>query len=137
MAVGTVQAIRGVVIDVEFPEGDLPEIYEALEINLPDGRLVLEVQQHLGGGMVRTVVMGPSEGLQRGMEVTATGAPIKVPVGEATLGRIFNVVGEAIDGGPTPQADIYYPIHRPAPEFEEQSTRVETFETGMKVVDLV
>lgn len=138
MATGIVKAIRGVVLDVEFPVGDLPEIYEALEMQGPDGnRLVLEVQQHLGGGMVRSVAMSSTDGLSRGVKVRATGAPIKVPVGKPTLGRIFNVIGEAVDGMPTPSADIYYPIHRPAPPLSEQSTTNETFETGMKVVDLI
>jgi F-type H+-transporting ATPase subunit beta len=137
MAVGIVKAIRGVVVDVDFPEGELPEIYEALEIERPDGRLVLEVQQHLGGGLVKTVAMDSTDGLPRGVEVVATGAPIIVPVGPVTLGRIFNIVGEAIDGRPTPESDHYYPIHRPAPEFQDQSTVAETFETGMKVIDLI
>jgi F-type H+-transporting ATPase subunit beta len=137
MAVGIVKAIRGVVVDVEFPEGELPEIYEALEIERPAGRLVLEVQQHIGGGMVKTVAMDSTDGLPRGVKAVATGGPIKVPVGPVTLGRIFNIIGEAIDGRPTPKADTYYPIHRPAPEFQEQSTVAETFETGMKVIDLI
>jgi F-type H+-transporting ATPase subunit beta len=137
MAVGIVKAIRGVVLDVEFPEGELPEIYEALEIDVPAGRLVLEVQQHLGDSMVRTVAMDATEGLARGVAARATGKPISVPVGPVTLGRIFNVIGEAVDGGPTPKSDIYYPIHRESPTFQEQSTKVETFETGMKVVDLI
>jgi F-type H+-transporting ATPase subunit beta len=137
MASGTVRAIRGVVVDVEFPERGLPEIYEALEIERADNNLVLEVQQHLGGGMVRTVAMDTTDGLARGVAVGATGAPIKVPVGPVTLGRIFNIIGEAIDGRPTPEAEVYYPIHRAAPEFQEQSTALETFETGMKVLDLI
>ena len=137
MAVGIVKAIRGVVIDVEFPEGELPEIYEALEIDRPEGRLVLEVQQHLDKGMVRTVAMDATEGLPRGVEAVATGGPIKVPVGPVTLGRVFNIIGEAIDGMPTPESDVYYPIHRPAPEFQEQATEIQTFETGMKVIDLI
>lgn len=137
MAVGKVRAIRGVVVDVEFPEGELPEIYEALEIDRPGGRLVLEVQQQLGGGMVRSVAMDSTDGLQRNVDARATGAPIKVPVGPVTLGRIFNIIGEAIDGRPTPKSDTYYPIHRPAPEFQEQSTVAETFETGLKVIDLI
>jgi F-type H+-transporting ATPase subunit beta len=138
MATGTVKAIRGVVLDVEFPVGQLPDIYEALEMKGPDGeRLVLEVQQHLGGGLVRTVAMSATEGLQRGSSVTTTGSPIKVPVGPPTLGRIFNVIGEAVDGRPTPSADIYYPIHRDPPALSEQSTTSETFETGMKVIDLI
>ncbi len=137
MATGKVVAIRGVVVDVQFPEGDPPEIYEALEIARPEGRLVLEVQQHLGAGLVKTVAMDTTDGLPRGVAVTTTGAPIKVPVGQVTLGRIFNVIGEAVDGRPTPKSDTYYPIHRPAPTFQDQSTKIETFETGMKVIDLV
>lgn len=134
---GKVIAIRGVVLDVQFQSGYLPEIYEALEIQRPEGRLVLEVQQHLGEGLVRTVAMDATEGLARGAAVTATGQPIQVPVGPATLGRVFNVIGEAVDGRPTPKSDTYYPIHRPSPAFQEQSTKVETFETGMKVIDLI
>ncbi len=138
MATGKIKAIKGVVVDVAFPAGELPEIFESLEIRRADGsRLVLEVQQHLDGGLVRSVAMDSTSGLSRGVEVTATGAPIKVPVGPVTLGRIFNVIGEAIDGGETPQAETYYPIHRTAPEFQDQSTKTETFETGMKVIDLI
>jgi F-type H+-transporting ATPase subunit beta len=137
MATGKITAIRGVVIDVEFPDEQLPMIYEALTLQAPQGELVLEVQQHLGGGSVRTVAMGSTDGVPRGREVVATGAPIKVPVGPVTLGRIFDVTGKAVDGRPTPKADIYYPIHRAAPEFQEQSTVIETFETGLKVVDLL
>jgi F-type H+-transporting ATPase subunit beta len=137
MATGKISAIRGVVIDVEFPEENLPMIYEALTLTAPQGELVLEVQQHLGGGSVRTVAMGSTDGVPRGREVVATGAPIKVPVGPVTLGRIFNVTGQAVDGRPTPKADVYYPIHRDAPGFQDQSTVIETFETGLKVVDLL
>jgi F-type H+-transporting ATPase subunit beta len=137
MATGKISAIRGVVIDVEFPEENLPMIYEALTLTAPQGELVLEVQQHLGGGSVRTVAMGSSDGVPRGREVVATGAPIKVPVGPVTLGRIFDVTGKAVDGRPTPKADVYYPIHRDAPGFQDQSTVIETFETGLKVVDLL
>jgi len=104
MAVGIVKAIRGVVVDVEFPQGELPEIYESLEIAREEGRLVLEVQQHLDLGLVRTVAMDSTDGLSRGVEVIATGAPIMVPVGPATLGRVFNILGEAIDGSPTPSS---------------------------------
>ena len=137
MAIGKISAIRGVVVDVDFSEDDLPEIYEALNVDGPSGNLVLEVQQQLGGGSVRTVAMGSTDGLPRGVDAVSTGGPIKVPVGEVTLGRIFNVVGEAIDGQETPEAATYYPIHREAPTFEDQSTKAETFETGMKVVDLI
>lgn len=134
---GKVNAIRGVVVDVEFPEGNLPEIYEALEIKRDSAPLVLEVQQHLSDTLVRTVAMDATDGLGRGVVVESTGSPITVPVGDATLGRIFNVVGEAIDGRPTPKSDTYYPIHRAAPAFQEQSTETQTFETGMKVIDLL
>jgi F-type H+-transporting ATPase subunit beta len=137
MATGKISAIRGVVVDVDFSEGDLPEIYDALNVEAPQGTLILEVQQHLGGGVVRTVAMGSTDGVARGASVIATGAPIRVPVGPVTLGRIFNVTGEAVDGRPTPTSDTYYPIHRPAPEFQDQSTVIETFETGLKVVDLI
>jgi F-type H+-transporting ATPase subunit beta len=137
MATGKISAIRGVVVDVDFSEGDLPEIYDALNVEAPQGTLILEVQQHLGGGVVRTVAMGSTDGVARGASVVATGAPIRVPVGPVTLGRIFNVTGEAVDGRPTPTSDTYYPIHRPAPEFQDQSTVIETFETGLKVVDLI
>lgn len=137
MATGKISSIRGVVVDVEFPEGELPEIFEALNVDGPDGNLVLEVQQHLGGGSVRTVAMGSTDGLPRGVDVESTGAPISVPVGPVTLGRIFDVTGQAIDGGETPEAETYYPIHRDAPKFQDQSTVVETFETGMKVIDLI
>jgi F-type H+-transporting ATPase subunit beta len=137
MAVGIVKAIRGVVVDVAFPEGELPKIYESLEIDREEGRLVLEVQQHLGEGLVRTVAMDSTDGLPRGVEAVATGGPIEVPVGPVTLGRVFNIIGEAIDGMETPESEIYYPIHRPAPEFQDQATEVQTFETGMKVIDLI
>ena len=137
MATGTIKAVKGVVIDVEFPAGELPEIFEALEMQHDGKRLVLEVQQHLGGGMVRTVAMDTTGGLSRGSTVEATGRPISVPVGGVTLGRVFNVVGDAIDGEATPTADTYYPIHRDAPEFQDQSTKTQVFETGMKVVDLI
>lgn len=137
MSEGRVAAIRGVVLDVEYPDGDMPELLEALECDLNGKKLVLEVQQHLGDNMVRTVAMDATDGLRRGVPVKNTGAPITVPVGDATLGRIFNVVGEAIDGQPTPKSDTYYAIHRDAPPFQDQSTATETFETGMKVIDLL
>ena len=137
MATGRVTAVRGVVVDVEFPEGSLPEIFEALNVDSAQGNLVLEVQQHLGGGNIRSVAMGSTDGLARGVDVTATGTPIMVPVGPVTLGRIFDVTGNAIDGGETPISEHYYPIHRDAPEFQDQSTTTETFETGMKVIDLI
>ena len=137
-ATGQVVEIQGAVVDVEFPSGDLPEVYDAVEIsNNGEEPLVLEVQRHLGGHVVRTVAMDATDGLKRGIPATATGAPIQVPVGEETLGRVFNVLGRPIDGRGPVEASTRYPIHRLAPSFEEQSRRVEVFETGMKVIDLI
>jgi len=137
-ATGRVIQILGSVVDVEFPEGELPDVFEALEIpRLSGGNLVLEVEKHLGGNRVRCVSMDTTDGLQRGLPATATGAPILVPVGVATLGRIFNVLGLPVDEKGAVVADQYYPIHRPAPLFSEQSTRTEIFETGIKVIDLI
>ncbi|WP_303773898.1 F0F1 ATP synthase subunit beta [Anaerolinea thermophila] len=137
-ATGRVVQIQGSVVDVEFPADDLPTIYEALEVLPPTGEpLILEVQKYLGEGWVRTVAMDTTDGLQRGIPVRRTGAPITVPVGPATLGRIFNVTGKPIDGKGPVESEIQYPIHRAAPKFEDQSTRVEVFETGLKVIDLI
>ncbi len=137
-AKGRIIQIQGGVIDVEFPAGELPEIYEALEIpQNGDAPQVLEVQKHLGDNLVRCVAMDTTDGLQRGVDVLRTGAPIQVPVGPSTLGRVFNVLGRPVDAQGEVESDIYYPIHRPAPAFEEQSTRVEVFETGVKVIDLI
>ncbi|SDH71610.1 F-type H+-transporting ATPase subunit beta [Pseudobutyrivibrio sp. 49] len=136
--IGKVTQIIGAVLDVKFAEGELPEINDALEITRDNGeRLVVEVAQHLGDDTVRCIAMGPTDGLVRGMDVVATGAPISVPVGEATLGRIFNVLGEAIDEQPAPTGVDKMPIHRKAPAFEEQATSTEMLETGIKVVDLL
>lgn len=136
---GRVVQIQGSVVDVEFPDGGLPEVFEAIEIARPnDLPLVLEVEKHLGDNWVRCVAMDSTDGLQRGVEAVATGAPIRVPVGPATLGRIFNVLGRPVDERPEKvEAIQYYPIHRPAPPFAEQSTRTEVFETGIKVIDLI
>lgn len=137
-AIGRVVQILGGVVDVEFPDGNIPELFEAIEIERPGQEpLVLEVQKHLGENWVRTVAMDSTDGLQRGLPARATGSPIMVPVGEATLGRIFNVLGRPVDQKGEVQASLRYPIHRPAPPFAEQSTRVEVFETGIKVIDLV
>jgi F-type H+-transporting ATPase subunit beta len=135
---GQVMQVTGGVVDVEFPVGQLPNIYDALEIPR-DGKLplVLEVEKHLGDSWVRCVAMDTTDGLQRNLPVYSLGSPIKVPVGPSTLGRVFNVLGRPVDGGPEVTAEQYYPIHRPAPDFEEQSTRVEVFETGIKVIDLI
>ncbi|HMZ06341.1 MAG TPA: F0F1 ATP synthase subunit beta, partial [Anaerolineales bacterium] len=138
MANGRVVQILGGVVDVEFPNGDIPDLFEAIEVVRSEKEpLVLEVQKHLGGNWVRTVAMDTTDGLQRGLPAQSTGSPIMVPVGPATLGRIFNVLGNAIDRKGDVQASAKYPIHRSAPAFEEQSTRVEVFETGIKVIDLI
>ncbi|NLF15058.1 MAG: F0F1 ATP synthase subunit beta [Anaerolineaceae bacterium] len=134
---GRVMQVMGPVVDLEFPSGELPEIYDAVEIPRDGGRLVVEVQQHLGDDWVRGVAMDATDGLRRGMEAINTGKPIMVPVGQGTLGRIFNVLGEPIDNQGPVEADTYYPIHRPSPSFEEQVTRPEFLETGLKVIDLI
>ncbi|RME42278.1 MAG: F0F1 ATP synthase subunit beta [Caldilineae bacterium] len=138
-SIGHIVRIAGPVVDVEFPPEQLPEIYYALEVDMGDGKLplVLEVQQHLGNNTVRTVAMDSTDGLRRGTRVLNTGAPIKVPVGPASLGRVFNVLGRPIDEAGPVNADVYYPIHRPAPSFEEQVTQAQLFETGIKVIDLI
>jgi F-type H+/Na+-transporting ATPase subunit beta len=157
---GKIAQIIGPVVDVEFPPEHLPEIYHALELDLGQtvgtgdgaqatdstalkgveqtgGRLVLEVQQHLGNNVVRAVAMGPTDGLRRGVVVRDTGAPISVPVGPPTLGRLFNVLGEPIDAKGDVHADTKYPIHRPAPALVDQAVQPEQFETGIKVIDLI
>ena len=136
-SIGHVVQVTGPVVDVEFKPEELPEIYHALEIRQDGKRLVLEVQSHLGESWVRTVAMDTSDGLRRGLDVIDTGAPISVPVGPVTLGRIFNVTGDVLDNKGEVKAEKYYPIHRSAPPFEEQVTEPQFFETGMKVVDLV
>jgi len=136
--IGKINQVIGPVVDVEFADA-LPKIYDALEIKLSDNdKLVLETHQHLGGNKVRAVAMGSTDGLKRSMEVEATGAPISVPVGKATLGRMFNLLGDTIDGIiDEVKADRKDPIHRDAPAFEDQSTEAEIFETGIKVIDLI
>src|SRR5512140_2926148 len=137
-ATGRVIQITGPVVDIEFPAGALPSIYNAVEI-IREGQvpLVCEVQQHLGNNWVRAVAMTTTDGLARGTEVRDTGAPISVPVGAVTLGRIFDVLGNAIDGKDPVEASRMLPIHRRPPSFEDQTTEVEVFETGLKVIDLV
>ena len=136
--IGKITQIIGAVLDVKYADGQLPEINEAIEITRSNGeKLVVEVAQHLGDDTVRCIAMGPTDGLVRGMDAVATGAPITVPVGEHTLGRIFNVLGEAIDEKPAPTDVEYEPIHRKAPTFEEQATEAEMLETGIKVIDLL
>jgi F-type H+/Na+-transporting ATPase subunit beta len=137
-ATGRVVQILGGVVDVEFPKEEIPELFEAIEVERAGKEpLVLEVQKHIGDNWVRTVAMDATDGLQRGVPAKATGAPILVPVGPSTLGRIFNVLGKPVDEKGTVEASARYPIHRPAPPFSEQSTRVEIFETGVKVIDLI
>jgi F-type H+-transporting ATPase subunit beta len=142
MAKGRITQVMGAVVDVEFPPGEVPDILTALTvtntaINDEPDNLVMEVAAHLGESTVRTIAMDSSEGLVRGSEVTNTGQPITTPVGEAVLGRILNVIGEPVDSGGPIEATERWPIHRAAPEFTEQSTAVEAFETGIKVVDLL
>ena len=137
-SVGKITQIVGAVLDIKFSANELPGIYEAIRVDTNDGgKLILEVAAHLGDDTVRCIAMGSTDGLVRGMPAYATGGPITVPVGEKTLGRLFNVLGEAIDEKPAPEAEEYLPIHRPAPAFEEQSTETEILETGIKVVDLL
>ena len=136
--IGKITQIIGAVLDIKFSEGELPEINDAINITRSNGeKLVVEVAQHLGDDTVRCIAMGPTDGLVRGMDAVATGAPISVPVGEATLGRIFNVLGDPIDEQDAPENVDYMPIHRKAPAFEEQATSTEMLETGIKVVDLL
>jgi F-type H+-transporting ATPase subunit beta len=141
--VGSVEQVLGVVVDVVFPDEDLPEIYHALKIEVPegDGRdamdLVLEVQQHLGDDRIKAVAMDATDGLRRGDKVVDTGGPITVPVGDETLGRLFNLLGDPIDGGEPVKGDTRWPIHRPAPDVEDLTPTQEMLETGIKVVDLL
>ena len=135
---GKITQVIGAVLDIRFDQGVLPEINDAVEIRRKDGsRLVAETAQHLGDDIIRCIAMGPTDGLVRGMEAIATGGPITVPVGEVTLGRIFNVLGEPIDKKPVPEGVKRNPIHRKAPTFAEQATETEILETGIKVVDLL
>ena len=132
-ATGRVVQILGGVVDVEFPREDIPDLFEAIEVQRPGkDPMILEVQNHIGDNWVRTVAMDATDGLQRGMPARATGSPILVPVGESTLGRIFNVLGHPVDDKGIVEAELHYPIHRAAPPFSEQSTRVDIFETGVK-----
>ena len=137
MEKGKILQVLGAVIDVEFPSGDLPMIKDALTVELDGKTKVMEVAQHMGNNVVRAIMLAASDGLSKGMEVTATGSCIKVPVGTCTLGRMFNVLGEAIDGKGQPQAETKWEIHREPPKFEDQSPVVEILETGIKVIDLL
>src|SRR3989344_8011968 len=138
MSKGTIAQISGPVVDVEFEEGKLPRIFEALTIERKAGLPVtLEVAKHIGGSRVRAIALSSTDGLTRGMEVTATGGEISVPVGKETLGRMFNVLGAPIDNKKENNFPLTWPIHRKAPAFTERSTETEVFETGIKVIDLL
>ena len=137
MHTGKIKKIIGVVIDVEFTDGYVPSVYEALEVKGSEQKVVLETQQQLGDGVVRTIAMNTVDGLKRDMDVVATEAPIRTPVGEKVLGRMFNVLGDPIDGGERPKTEFEDPIHREAPDFADLTTHAEVFETGIKVVDLI
>ena len=137
MTTGVIVRVEGSVVDVAFEQEKLPRIREELTVELDGKKLVMEAARHIEGGIVRCIMLGGSEGLSRGMPVTAEGHPIEVPVGEGTLGRMFNVLGEPIDGGEPVETEEHWSIHRAAPAFEEQSPAVEIFETGIKVVDLL
>jgi len=134
---GTVVQILGPVLDVQFADGALPNLLNAIEISIGERRLVCEVAQHIGDNVARCVAMGSTDGLQRGVEAVDTGGPITVPVGEECLGRVFNLLGEPVDDMPAPPAKERWPIHRPAPSYDEQGGATEIFETGIKVVDLI
>ncbi|OQY90946.1 MAG: F0F1 ATP synthase subunit beta, partial [Chloroflexi bacterium UTCFX4] len=135
--IGRIVQVTGAVVDIEFPPEQQPEIYSAVEVDREGVTVIAEVQQQLGGDRVRCVVMDTTDGIRRGMEARDTGAPIAVPVGPVTLGRIFDVIGNTIDYGEAVKAEQYMPIHRHAPAFEDQVTTPQFFETGMKVVDLI
>ena len=136
--IGKVVQVIGPVVDIKFANDELPNIFNAIHIKMDDGKiLVCEVEQHVGDDIVRTIAMEATEGLRRGVEAVDTGAPISVPVGECVLGRIFNVLGKPLDSGAEVNNEEKYPIHRPAPSFEEQSVVPQMFETGIKVIDLL
>ena len=134
---GKVSQVMGPVVDVRFDDGHLPPIYHALTMPIGDKTLTVEVAQHIGDNTARCIAMASTDGLQRGTDVTDTGAPISMPVGRETLGRIFNVLGEAVDNKPAPETEERWDIHRPAPAFDELSTSTEILETGIKVIDLI
>ena len=135
--VGIVVQAIGPVLDIRFPNDAMPQLLNAIEIGHEGRKLIAEVAQHIGDDVVRCIAMSSTDGLQRGVSATDTGSPITVPVGEACLGRIFNLLGEPVDNGPTPEAEERWPIHRPAPSYEEQESTTEILETGIKVVDLI
>ena len=135
--IGTVTQVIGPVLDIRFPDTQLPDLLNAIEVPLGDGVVTAEVAQHIGDNVVRCIAMGSTDGLQRGTQAIDTGAPISVPVGEECLGRVFNLLGQPIDNRPAPQTQQRWPIHRAAPDFEQQQTATEILETGIKVIDLI
>ena len=137
MAKGKVIQVIGTVVDIEFPQGELPKIYNAIEINQNGNKIVLEAQHHIGNNWVRCLALSPTDGLERGVEAIDTGAPVTVPVGKATLGRLLNVFGEPLDNLGPVETEERLPIHRPPPPLEEQETTTEVLETGLKVIDLI
>ena len=137
IAKGSVSQVMGPVVDVRFEEGFLPSINNALTMGIGDRTLTVEVAQHVGDNVVRCIAMASTDGLKRGTPVTDTGKPISVPVGRATLGRIFNVLGDTVDNKPAPEDAERWDIHRPAPAYDELATSTEILETGIKVIDLI
>lgn len=137
MAKGKVVQVIGTVVDIKFPPDELPELFNAIEIPIDSGKIVLEVQEHTGNNWVRCLALSPTDGLERGAEAIDTGAALAVPVGKATLGRLFNVMGEPLDNLGPVEAEERWPIHRPPPSFQEQETTTEMLETGLKVIDLI
>jgi F-type H+-transporting ATPase subunit beta len=137
MAKGKVAQVIGTVVDIEFPPDELPALYSAIEIPRDGGKVVLEAQEHIGNNWVRCLAMSPTDGLERGLEAIDTGKPLAVPVGKATLGRLFNIVGEPLDELGAVKAKEHWPVHRPPPSLEDQKTTTEMLETGLKVIDLI
>ena len=137
MAKGKVAQVIGTVVDIEFPPDELPALYSAIEITTDGGKIVLEAQDHIGNNWVRCLALSSTDGLGRGVEAIDTGAALSVPVGKATLGRLFNVMGEPIDNLGAVEATERWPIHRPPPSFQEQETTTQMLETGLKVIDLI
>ena len=135
--IGTVVQVIGPVLDIRFADGELPNLLSAIEVQNGDRKVTAEVAQHIGDNVVRCIAMSSTDGLRRGIEAVDTGAPISVPVGNECLGRVFNLLGEPVDNLPAPEAKERWPIHRPAPAYDEQEGTTEILETGIKVVDLI
>ena len=135
--IGKVVQVMGPVLDIRFRDGELPALLNAVELENNGKKLIVEVAQHIGDNVVRCIAMAATDGLVRGTDAVDTGEPIKVPVGDECLGRVFNLLGEPVDNKPAPEAEAYWPIHRPAPSYEEQQSTTEILETGIKVVDLI